>query len=59
MTGTAAVLAAAMLIVFAGACVAAAMVLWLDDRRWRREFEADEPPSRFDRMDGVGDEWQP
>ena len=52
MTGTAAVLAAALLVVFAGACVAA----WLDDRRWRREFEADEMPSRLDRLDR-GEDW--
>jgi hypothetical protein len=58
MTGTAWVIAAALALVFVGACVAA----WLDDRRWRREFEADtyrEPPSRLDRADWGDDPWRP
>jgi hypothetical protein len=49
------VFAAAVLIVFAGLGVAA----WRDDRRWRQDFDANEPPSRLDRLDRGEDPWQP
>ena len=53
MTTTALTLAIALALLFAAACVAA----WLDDRQWRREFEADELPSRLDRLDRGEDPW--
>ena len=54
VTGPALVFAAALLITFAAAFVAA----WLDDRRWLREFDADEPPSRLDSLDRGEDPWR-
>jgi hypothetical protein len=58
VTGPALTLAAALVIVFVGALV----LDWWEDRRDWREWQQDhEPPSRLDRLDGLGggDPWRP